>query len=117
LLELETGESFHGIGAHAQDHAVHFFKLLGGVTKLGRFGRSTGSTRFWKEKKDNVLALKVLQRDVVALIGRDRKRGGVVADSEHRSILSAILSQLITKAACERYRSRLADSPGREWPS
>jgi hypothetical protein len=80
---LEIGKRFHGIRAHAQDHRTGLFKLLEGVTKLGRFGDSTGSIGFGKEKQDYVLAGKILQGYGGTAIGMQRKLWSFVTELKH----------------------------------
>ncbi len=59
-VQLETraelGVRFRIAAAAADDHRVVLFKFLEGVTKLGRFVRSTGGIRFGEEIEDHVLA-------------------------------------------------------------
>jgi hypothetical protein len=45
VLCLEFGLSLDGVAAGAHDRGVELLELLDGVTKLGRFVRSTGSIR------------------------------------------------------------------------
>jgi hypothetical protein len=89
-LELEIGQRFHGIGAHPQDDGVRFFEFAVGVTKLGRFDDSTGSVGFGKEKQNDVLAVKILERDGRACVGSEREFGSMVADFNHHTSLSGL---------------------------
>ena len=61
LLDLEAGKRFYRIGAHAKNHRTGLLELPDGVTKLGRFGDSTGSIGFREEEQNDMLALKILE--------------------------------------------------------
>jgi hypothetical protein len=71
VLDAEFRLVFDAVRAATEDAGVGRFKLLDGVTKLGRFRRSTGSIRFGEEEEDEVLPLVVLERNGLALIGSD----------------------------------------------
>jgi hypothetical protein len=68
LLGLEFGQRCFGIGASAQDHCVELVEVFLCVTKLGRFGGSTGSVSFGEEKQHNAFALKVVQGSIRASV-------------------------------------------------
>lgn len=68
LLFLESHLCFHGIGAYPKDNHTQLIELRFGVTKLGRFDRSTGSVGFWKEKEEHALAFEVFQRDFLTVV-------------------------------------------------
>jgi hypothetical protein len=74
---------FHGIAAAADDGGVQLFELLEGVTKLGRFVRSTGCIRFRIKIENQVLPVKILQRNSRATIIGDVKIRRFVAFFEH----------------------------------
>jgi hypothetical protein len=59
LLFLESRLCFHGIGAYPKDNHTQLIELRFGVTKLGRFDRSTGCVGFWKEKEEHALAAQI----------------------------------------------------------
>ena len=83
LLFLESRLCFHGIGAYPKDNHTQLIELRFGVTKLGRFDRSTGCIGFWKEKKEHALASEVFERDFSVLICLELKIGSLVADSRY----------------------------------
>jgi hypothetical protein len=62
LLGPEFGEIFLRVGARAQDQHADFVEVLLCVTKLGRFGRSTGSVSLRKEEQHNAPAAKIRER-------------------------------------------------------
>ncbi len=82
-LFLESRLCFHGIGAYPKDNHTQLIELRFGVTKLGRFDRSTGCVGFWKEKEEHALAFEVFERDFFVLIGLELKIGSFVADSRY----------------------------------
>ena len=83
VLHLEFRLRFHGIRAAAQDRRIFRFKLLDGVTKLGRFVDSTGSVRFGIEKQNHVLAVIFPKRNFFAVIRRHAKQRRLVAFFQH----------------------------------
>jgi len=56
LLGAKCRQRFFGIAAGADDCYTQLVEVLLCVTKLGRFGRSTGSIRFGKEKENDAPA-------------------------------------------------------------
>jgi hypothetical protein len=79
LLGSELGEIFFRVGAGAQDQYAGFVELLLCVTKLGRFGCSTGSVGFREEKEHHRSSAEIRQRERGAFIGLQAKVGGFVA--------------------------------------
>lgn len=79
LLSLECGLRFDGIAACAEDDDIKFVEVFLRVTKLGRFGGSTGSVGFGIEKEHDALAKKIGKRHVGA---------GIVLESECRSLVA-----------------------------
>ncbi len=69
LLGPEFGESFFRVGAGAQDYHARFVELFLCVTKLGRFGRSTGSIGFREEKENHGSSAEIRQGERGAFIG------------------------------------------------
>jgi hypothetical protein len=57
--------------------------LLFCVTKLGRFGRSTGCVGLWKEKKQHALAAEIRKRQFAALVCFQEKVRGFITDLQH----------------------------------
>jgi len=51
VLPLKTSQCLNGVRANSKYFHFQFLELLFGVTKLGRFNRSTGSVRLGKEIK------------------------------------------------------------------
>jgi hypothetical protein len=58
-------------------------ELLLCVTKLGRFDRSTGRVRLWKEKEKNALAFEILQGHFPAIVGFEAEIWDLRTDLEH----------------------------------
>jgi hypothetical protein len=83
LFGPEFGESFFGVGACAQDQHADFLEVLLCVTKLGRFGRSTGGVGFRKEEHHNAPTAKIRERERRAFIGLEPKVRGLVAYFQH----------------------------------
>lgn len=83
LLGLEFGESIFGIGAGAQYHHILLVEVLLCVAKLGRFGGSTGSVGFGKEKDDHAVVFEVLKRDFASGVGLQRKVRGLLSNFQH----------------------------------
>ena len=71
------------VGAGTENHYIKFVEVLSGVTKLGRFGGSTGRVGLGIEKHDNALSGEVLQRDVFPFVGFQLKRGSLVSNFKH----------------------------------
>lgn len=53
------------------------------VTKLGRFGRSTGSVGFGKEENDGAAAGEFLQREFASAVGFEFEVWGFLSDFQH----------------------------------
>jgi hypothetical protein len=85
LLGTKCRQRFLGIAAGADDRYAQFVEVLLCVTKLGRFGRSTGSIGFGKEKQDNTPALVGFQREFAAFVRLQREIRSFVADFQHES--------------------------------
>jgi hypothetical protein len=83
LLGFEAGLGFDGVAAHAENDHAQLVELLFCVTKLGRFGRSTGSVGLGIEKENDALAEKVGERDVVAGVILQAECRGFVAYLDH----------------------------------
>lgn len=83
VLHLEFRLRFHRIRAAAQNRGIFRFKLLDGVTKLGRFVDSAGSIRFRIEKQNHVLAVIFPKRYFLAFVRRHLKRRRLVALFQH----------------------------------
>jgi hypothetical protein len=83
LLGFETSQSFFRVCAGAQDDDTSFVEFRFCVTKLGRFDSSTGSVGFGKEEQEHALALKILERDVFAVVGLEMEVGGFGAGLQH----------------------------------
>ena len=62
LFAFEFRQGGFGVGARAQDYGVQLVEILLCVAKLGRFGRSTGSVGFGKEKNHHAAPDKVFER-------------------------------------------------------
>ncbi|MGB7232332.1 MAG: hypothetical protein WBD19_11715 [Candidatus Acidiferrum sp.] len=90
LLDLEDGLRFDGIAAGAEDNYSEFIEVMLCVTKLGRFGRSTGSVGFGIEKEDDALAGEVGERDVGTGVAFQAECGGFITYFEwwHDGILT-----------------------------
>jgi len=83
LLGFEGGLRFDGVAAHAEDDHAQLVELFFCVTKLGRFGRSTGSVGFGKKEQHNAFAEIIRESSVVADVILQAECGGFVADFEH----------------------------------
>ncbi len=83
LFDTESEKSFFRIGAGAQDRGTQFFELLLCVTKLGRFGGSTGSIGFRVEEEHNLFAAKIGKGQIRALVGLQTKFRCLIADFKH----------------------------------
>jgi hypothetical protein len=84
--ELEAGKGPYVIRAHAQDDRVGSFELSLCVTKLGRFGDSTGSIGFREEEQNHVFSGKILQRNGLTGVRVERELRSFVTDFQHVSI-------------------------------
>jgi len=83
LLSFERGLRLDGVAAHPEDDHAQLVELLLCVTKLGRFGRSTGSVGFRIEKEHDSFAEVIGERDVVAGVVFQAKCGGFVTNFQH----------------------------------
>jgi hypothetical protein len=79
LLGAKCRQRLFGIAAGTDDRYTQFVEILLCVTKLGRFGRSTGSVGFRKEKQDDTLAFVGFQREFAAFVRLQREFRGLVA--------------------------------------
>lgn len=61
VLDLKFSLVFGGIRAAPQDGGICLLELLDGVTKLGRFRRSTGRIRLGIKVQDQILPAVVLE--------------------------------------------------------
>jgi hypothetical protein len=86
VLDAEFRLVFDPVRAAPKDVGVGSFKLLDGVTKLGRFRRSTGSVGLGEEKQDKVLPLVIFQRNSLALIGANREVRSFVTFFKHVAV-------------------------------
>jgi hypothetical protein len=68
LFDFEACKRFLRISACAENLNTEFVEVLLGVTKLGRFDRSTGRVRFREEEQHGAPALQVLQREFAAIV-------------------------------------------------
>jgi len=84
LFGFELGERRFGIGAGAENHRVQLVEFSLCVTKLGRFGGSTGSVGFGEEKQHDAFAREVLQRDFASSVGFQRKVWRFLSNFQHR---------------------------------
>jgi hypothetical protein len=84
LFGLEFGERGFGIGAGAENYRVQLVEFFLCVTKLGRFGGSTGSVGFGEEKQNDAFAREVLQRDLASSVGFQREVWGFLSNFQHR---------------------------------
>jgi len=105
LLRLEALQSLHRIGACANYRRAGLCEFFLGVTKLGRFGCSTGSIGFRKEKQHQMLALKVFQREFFTFIGKECEIRGLITDFEHVSNTSAAFAAI----SGEQFSNNLVD--------
>jgi hypothetical protein len=87
LLGFEAGLDFDGVAAHSQDDHAKLVELPFCVAKLGRFNRSAGRVRLRIEEEHDAFAEMVGERDVVAGVVLQAKRGGFVAYFKHVRIL------------------------------
>jgi hypothetical protein len=110
VLGLELRLCFDGIAAAADDGRVELFECADGVTKLGRFVRSTGRVGFRVEIKDQILPAKIAERNRLAVVGRCAEVGRFVAFFEH-VLVSGHTG--VTTAPASKFHSRAGDSPGR----
>lgn len=85
LLVTKVGQQSLRIGAGAQDSCVFLVKTSFCVTKLGRFGGSTGSVGFGKEKEHHAFAFEIAQTNINACVVWQGKVRGLVSDFQHRS--------------------------------
>jgi hypothetical protein len=93
LFGFESGLSFHGVTAHAEDDYAELVEVFFCVAKLGRFGRSAGSVGFGIEEEDDAFAEKIGERDVVAGVVFQAECGSFVADFQH-VLLSVLRAQI-----------------------
>ncbi len=117
VLDLELRLRLDGVAARADDRGVELFELLDGVTKLGRFVRSTGCIGLRIKIQDHVLAAKIGERDLFAIVGDRVKVRGLVAFLEHFRLFICSRHISITQAAATKFHSRFADSPDRAFPA
>ncbi len=80
---FKGGKSFDGIGAHAEDGDAELVECFFCVTKLGRFGRSTGCAGFGEEKEEDALTHEVFERDSFAFAGLEAEGGGFGTEFNH----------------------------------
>ena len=97
VFGFEDGLGFNVVGAGAKDGYFEFVKLLFCVAKLGRLDDSTGSVGFGEEKKQDALALEVLERDGFVFVGLQTERRGFVAGLEHGDPLRALSSFVLRR--------------------
>ena len=83
LLRPELREGFFWIGARSQDEHADFVEILLCVTKLGRFGRSTGCIGFGKEEKHHAPPAEICKGQRRAFISLQSKDWCFVADFQH----------------------------------
>jgi hypothetical protein len=83
LLYFETGEGFFWVGAGADDSDIQLVELLFCVTKLGRFGRSTGGVGFWKEKEQYAFTAEIRKRQLAAVVCFQLKVWSFITDLQH----------------------------------
>jgi hypothetical protein len=80
LLGAKCRQRLFGIAAGADDCYTELIEVLLCVTKLGRFGRSTRSIRFRKEKENDAPAFVGFQRKLAAFVRFQCEFRGFVAD-------------------------------------
>jgi hypothetical protein len=73
LFGAKACQRFFGIAAGANQTYTQLVEVLLCVTKLGRFCRSTGSVRFWKEEKNDAPAFVGMQRQFAAFVRLQRE--------------------------------------------
>lgn len=101
LLLPEFRQIFFRVGARANDGYVLLVETSFCVTKLGRFGRSTGSIGFGKEKQHHPFSLKIGQRHLRTGIVTQCKVWCFVSNFQHLSSLQPASSFLsISFTAC-----------------
>ena len=83
LFRPEFREGFFRIGACSQNEHADFVEILLCVTKLGRFGRSTGGAGLGKEEKHNAPSAEICERQRRAFIGLQSEVWCFVADFQH----------------------------------
>jgi len=79
VLNFKFCLRFHRVAATTNDCRVELLELLDGVTKLGRFVRSTGRVRLRIEVQDEVFAPEIAQRHLFAIVGGYAKVRSLVA--------------------------------------
>lgn len=102
VFRSEFRLSFHCVAAAAKDDRAQFIELRFGVTKLGRFGRSTRSQRLREKIKHHGFAAKPGKCDLLPIGCGQPKIGSFVACLEHFfSLLSfgAAASAVMPEAA------------------
>ena len=68
LLGAKSRQRFFGVTAGTDDRYSQSVEILLCVTKLGRFGRSTGSVRFGEEEEHDTAAFVGFEREFAAFI-------------------------------------------------
>jgi len=79
MLGAEFGHGVRRISRTAEHDGIEFVKLCLGVTKLGRFGGSTGRKSFGEEIKQNELAAEIGKGRLRAVVRCQAEVGSVVA--------------------------------------
>lgn len=106
VLYLELRLRLNGIRAASHDRRIQFVKLFDGVTKLGRFTRSTGCVCFRIKIQDHVFPAKVLERNRLAIVGRLAEIRRLVAFLEHHA--SPFQKSVSVSASAARAEQALA---------
>jgi hypothetical protein len=78
VLRLEFRLRFDGIRTATYNGGIESGKLCEGVTKLGRFIRSTGRIGLGIEIEDQVFAAIIRERNRLAVVGSRAKIGSLV---------------------------------------
>lgn len=86
LLGFERGLGFDRVAACAEDDDAKLVEVMLCVTKLGRFGRSTGCICFGIEKEDDTPAEKIGKRNIGTCVVLEGERGGFTAYFEHGNL-------------------------------
>lgn len=100
VLGFEFCLGFDGIAAAADNRGVEFFEFGDGVTKLGRFTRSTGRVGFREKIEDQVPAAKIRERNRFAVVVGRAEVGRLVPLFEH-SVISGHIR--ITRADASKF--------------
>jgi hypothetical protein len=92
LLGFEQRKRLFIVRAGAKNESTGLLELRFCVTKLGRFGGSTGGIGSRKEKEHDALALEILKRDLFAFIGFQPEIRGFLAWLQHGLLLGSAYS-------------------------